>query len=103
VAEYMKTGALKACDEVERRFFGDRREYVAGPEFTAAGGCRWGACRLCEQRASLAWEARAGLTCYIVHAPWLSRTVGAQTLLPASACSSPNGWGSSRRQSTQGR
>ena len=38
VAEYMKTGALKACDEIETRFFGDGRAYVAGPDFTAAGG-----------------------------------------------------------------
>ena len=47
VAEYMKTGALQACDEVERRFFGDGREYVAGPEFTAAGECRWVAGKPC--------------------------------------------------------
>ena len=40
VAEYMKTGALKACDEIETRFFGDGRAYVAGPDFTAAGGCQ---------------------------------------------------------------
>ena len=37
VAEYMKKGALKACDEGEHRFFGDGREFMAGPEFTAAG------------------------------------------------------------------
>ena len=40
VAEYMKTGALKACDEGEHRFFSDGREYVAGSEFTAAGVCK---------------------------------------------------------------
>ena len=37
VAEYMKVGAQKACDVFETRFFSDGREYVAGPEFTAAG------------------------------------------------------------------
>ena len=37
VAEYMKAGAQKACDVFETRFFSDGREYVAGPEFTAAG------------------------------------------------------------------
>ncbi len=47
VAEYMKTGALKACDEIETRFFGDGRAYVAGPDFTAAGGCQ--TCSACMQ------------------------------------------------------
>ncbi len=33
----MKAGAQKACKVFETRFFSDGREYVAGPEFTAAG------------------------------------------------------------------
>lgn len=38
MAEYFKTGALKACDVVESRFFSDGRDYIAGSSFTAAGG-----------------------------------------------------------------